>query len=58
MRTGRIGWVVAGSLALGAAAALGLPLVVVPGAAEHVVTGTALLGFALGWAVLAGVSRR
>jgi pimeloyl-ACP methyl ester carboxylesterase len=54
----RIGLVVAGSVALGAVAALALPLVVAAGAAEHVVTGTALLGFALGWAVLAEASRR
>ena len=53
-----IGWVVAGSLAVGALAPPALTLVVVGGAAEHVITGTALLGFALGWALLAAVSQR
>jgi pimeloyl-ACP methyl ester carboxylesterase len=53
-----IGWVVAGSLAVGALAPLALTLLVVGGAAEHVITGTALLGFALGWALLAVASQR
>lgn len=35
---------------------MALPLGVVAGAPEHVITGTALLGLALGWAVLAGGS--
>jgi pimeloyl-ACP methyl ester carboxylesterase len=53
-----IGWVVAGSLVVGALAALVAVLVVAAGAAEPVVTGAALLGFALGWAVLAAGSER
>jgi pimeloyl-ACP methyl ester carboxylesterase len=57
-RRASIGWVVAGSLAVGALAPLALTLVVVAGAAEHVIAGTALLGFALGWALLAVVSQR
>jgi pimeloyl-ACP methyl ester carboxylesterase len=57
-RRGRIGWIVASSLCLGVVAALVLVLVVAAGAAEHVVIGTALLGFALGWAVLAVLSER
>ena len=45
---GPIGWIVAGSLVLGAAAALVLVAVIFAGAREHVITGSALLGFALG----------
>ena len=48
-RRGPIGWIVAGSLVLGAAAALILVWFAVAGAREHVITGTALLGLALGW---------
>src|SRR5687768_13566354 len=40
------------ALAVGAAAALVLPLVVLPGASEAVSTGAALMGFGLGWAAL------
>lgn len=40
------------ALAVGAAAALVLPLVVLPGASEAVSTGAALMGFGLGWATL------
>ncbi|SHN71096.1 Alpha/beta hydrolase family protein [Geodermatophilus obscurus] len=57
-RRGPIRWVVATSLGVGLAAALVLVLVVVAGAREHVITGSALLGFALGWAVLAVLSIR
>jgi pimeloyl-ACP methyl ester carboxylesterase len=57
-RRGPIGRIVAASLVAGAAAALVLDLVVVPGAAEHVVTGATLLGFALGWVLLAVLSQR
>src|SRR4051794_11929450 len=52
-RQGPIGRVVAGSLFVGAAAALAAVLVVAAGTAEHVVVGATLLGFALGWGVLA-----
>ncbi|MGY1823231.1 alpha/beta fold hydrolase [Geodermatophilus sp. SYSU D00079] len=50
--------VIAGSLATGAAGAAVLTLVVVGGAPEPVVTGAALLGFAVGWAVLAVLSAK
>ena len=56
--SGPIGWIVAGSLLVGAAAALVAVLVVAAGAAEHVLTGAALLGSALGWALLAALSAR
>jgi hypothetical protein len=57
-RTGPIRGIIAGSLATGAAGAAVLTLVVVAGAIEPVVTGAALLGFALGWAVLGVLSAR
>jgi pimeloyl-ACP methyl ester carboxylesterase len=57
-RRGRIGGIVAASLLAGVGAAAVLVLVIAAGAAEHVVTGTALLGFALGWAMLAVSSQR
>jgi pimeloyl-ACP methyl ester carboxylesterase len=57
-RRGPIRWIVATSLGVGLAAALVLVLAVVAGAREHVITGSALLGFALGWAVLAVLSIR
>jgi pimeloyl-ACP methyl ester carboxylesterase len=50
--------VVLGSLVVGAVSALGLTLVVLPGATEAVVTGSLLLGFGLGWGALAAVSAR
>ena len=55
-RRGPIGWIVGAALFIGAAAALVLVVFVVAGAQEHVITGTALLGFALGWALLAVLS--
>src|SRR4051812_42483681 len=57
-RRGPIGWIVAGSLVLGAVAALVLVWFAVAGAREYIITGTALLGFALGWAALALLSTR
>src|SRR4051794_15015888 len=55
---GRIGWVVAASLATGLVAALFLVAVpFVPGE-ESAVTGGVLCGFALGWAILAVLSVR
>jgi pimeloyl-ACP methyl ester carboxylesterase len=57
-RRGPIGWIVAGSLVLGAVAALVLVWFAVGGAREHVITGTALLGFAVGWGLLALLSTR
>jgi pimeloyl-ACP methyl ester carboxylesterase len=55
-RRGHIGLIVVGSLATGLTAALLLVLVVFPGAAEPAVTGSAMLGFGLGWAMLAALS--
>ena len=55
-RGGHIGLIVVGSFAAGLAAALLLVLVVFAGAAEPVVTGSAMLGFGLGWAMLAALS--
>ncbi|WP_107772754.1 alpha/beta hydrolase [Nocardioides sediminis] len=48
----RLTRVVLASLATGAAAALLLTMVVLPGATEAVTTGSALVGFGLGWTVL------
>ena len=42
----------------GAVTALVLALVVFPGATEAVITGSMLLGFAFGWALLAVLSTR
>jgi ABC-type uncharacterized transport system permease subunit len=50
--------ITAGSLLLGAVAALVLVWFAVAGTREHVITGTALLGLALGWAALALLSTR
>ncbi len=55
-RSGHIGLIVVGSLATGLVAALLLVWFVYPGAAEPVVTGSAMLGFGLGWAMLAALS--
>lgn len=57
-RRGPIRRVVVGSLATGFVGAAVLTLVVFAGAQEHVITGSALLAFACGWAMLAGLSRR
>ena len=51
--TGPVARVIAGSLAAGAATALVLTLVVFPGATESVITGSVLLAFGLGWAMIA-----
>jgi pimeloyl-ACP methyl ester carboxylesterase len=55
---GPFGRVVAGSLAIGLVAAAVPSLVVFAGAEEHVVTGTGLLGFGVGWLALARLSNR
>jgi pimeloyl-ACP methyl ester carboxylesterase len=55
-RTGHIGLIVVGSLATGLAAALLLAVVVFAGAAEPVITGSAMVAFGLGWAMLAALS--
>ncbi|HET6985997.1 MAG TPA: alpha/beta fold hydrolase [Kribbella sp.] len=49
---------VLGSLTTGALTALVLTLVVFPGATEPVITGSVLLAFGLGWAMLAMLSTR
>jgi pimeloyl-ACP methyl ester carboxylesterase len=58
IRKGRIGLVVAGSLITGLVVSLVLVLGPFGGAEEHVIMGTALLGWALGWALLAVLSIR
>jgi pimeloyl-ACP methyl ester carboxylesterase len=50
--------VVAGSLVAGAMTALALALAVFPGATEAVITGSMLLGFGFGWALMAVGSSR
>ena len=55
---GPIGRIVAGSMATGLVGALFLALVVFPGGAEHVITGSALVAFAAGWTMLAVLSTR
>src|SRR5688572_27157788 len=50
--------VVAGSMLSGVVLAALLCLVVFPGASEPIITGSALLGFGAGWALLASWSRR
>ena len=54
----RIGWVVASSLATGLVAALLLPSAQFIPAEESAITGAVLIGFALGWAMLAVLSVR
>src|SRR5436190_22945499 len=56
MRKGRVGLVVAGSMITGFVVALVLVIGPFGGAQEHVIMGTALLGWALGWALLAALS--
>jgi pimeloyl-ACP methyl ester carboxylesterase len=55
---GPIGRIVAASLGTGLLSALALTLFAVPEAPEHVITGWALLGLALGWTMLAVLSTR
>ena len=50
--------IVAGSLAAGAMTALVLALVVFAGATESVITGSTLVGFGLGWALIAILTAR
>jgi pimeloyl-ACP methyl ester carboxylesterase len=56
MRKGHIGLIVAGSLIAGLVVALVLVIGPFGGAEEHVIMGTALLGWALGWTLLAVLS--
>src|SRR5512132_1466342 len=55
---GKIGWIVAGSLATGLVAAFLLAAAPFIAAEERAVTGAVLCGFALGWAMLAVLSVR
>jgi pimeloyl-ACP methyl ester carboxylesterase len=55
---GRIGWIVAGSLAAGLAAAVLLVVAPLIPAEDSAVTGAVLCGFGLGWAMLAVLSLR
>ena len=57
-RRGRIRLIVAGALLTGAVLAAVLPLLAFAGTTESAVTGSALLGFAIGWAMLALLSTR
>ena len=56
MATHQIGPIVIGCLTAGSVAALALVVGPVAGAQEHVITGTVLLAFAAGWALLAALS--
>ncbi|HEY6685010.1 MAG TPA: hypothetical protein VI094_02260 [Propionibacteriaceae bacterium] len=56
--SGRIGLIVAGSLAAGLVAALALVATPFIPAKENALTGVVLLGFAFGWALLAVLSVR
>ena len=58
IRKGRVGLIVAGSMITGFVAALMLVIGPFGGAQEPVIMGTALLGWALGWALLAVLSIR
>jgi pimeloyl-ACP methyl ester carboxylesterase len=57
-RTGPIRGIIAASLATGLIGALALTVGVFGGEREHVITGSALLAFAFGWALLAVLSMR
>ena len=58
IRKGHIGLMVAGSIITGFVVALVLVIGPFGGAQEHVIMGTALFGWALGWALLAVLSLR
>jgi pimeloyl-ACP methyl ester carboxylesterase len=55
---GPVARIIAGSLAVGAAAALVLSLVVFAGGTESVITGSVLAGFGFGWALIATFTGR
>src|SRR3954469_20417031 len=57
-RRGRIRLIIAGSLVTGAVLAVVLSLLVFVGDTEAVITGSPLLVFAVGWAILAMLSTR
>lgn len=54
----RLAWVVVGSIVGGLLAGIAVVALVVPGAEEHLVTGSLLVVFGLGWASLALLSDR
>ena len=56
--TGPLARIIAGSLAAGAATALALTLVVFAGGTESVITGSVLVAFGLGWALIAVLTAR
>jgi pimeloyl-ACP methyl ester carboxylesterase len=56
--SGPVARVILGSLATGMVAALALIAVVFPGGTEGVITGSVLIGFGLGWALLAVLTSR
>src|ERR1700682_1852903 len=56
IRQGHVVLIVAGSMITGFVVALVLVIGLFGGAQEHVIMGTALLGWALGWALLAALS--
>src|SRR6202171_4059698 len=58
IRQGHVGLIVAGSMITGFVVALVLVIGPFGGAQEHVIMGTALLGWALGWALLSVLSMR
>src|SRR2546423_9509988 len=58
IHNGRVGPIVAGSVGFGLVVALLLVIGPFGGAEEHVIMGTALLGWAVGWALLAVLSIR
>jgi hypothetical protein len=58
IRKGHVGLIVAGSVITGFVVALVLVIGPFGGAQEHVIMGTAVLGWALGWALLATLSTR
>ena len=58
IREGRVGLIVAGSMFSGLVVSLVLVVGLFGGAQEHVIMGTALLGWALGWGLLAVLSIR
>src|SRR5438045_9775044 len=58
IRERRVGLIVAGSMFSGLVVSLVLVVGLFGGAQEHVIMGTALLGWALGWALLAVLSIR
>lgn len=57
-KTGPAARIIAGSLATGVAAALVLTLGVFAGGTESVITGSALVAFGLGWALIAALTSR